>query len=447
MMQKEIVIIGGGVAGLSAAIHAIENGFRPIIIEKNRYLGGRVRSFHATDIDQMVDNGQHLLSAAYTETSKFLKKIGSFHKIYFQKNLNILFIKDSQYRFHFRTFTFPAPLHFFIPLIMNKKFTQTEFNEYVNFIRCNLQLKTDKLKKMTVSHWLNYCSQNENLQNLLWKPLTYSILNTPPEDASAYLLYKSISQSFLHSRKRARLGIPKDWLSEIFVKPAEQFIKSGGGSIYLFNSVRKLITDDNMVLSVVTQKQQIDAPCTICTIPPYSLSNISQNSNINELETHFSNLAKFEYNPIMTINLFLKSPIHIRFPVSIMNSPIQWIFSHPTSKTHPDIYGYALVSSAATDLSKKKNEQVIEIVRSELLRILNIDIFENHLLKNYKIIKEKRATINQTPEALNYRLNAQTPLKNFFLAGDWIDTSYPATIEGAILSGRIAVEEVLKSFK
>ncbi len=443
-MNKEVIIIGGGLSGLSAAIYAIQKGFRPIILEKNRYLGGRVRSFFATDIQHTIDNGQHLLSASYKETIQYLKIIGAFHKIYFQRNFNIQFIKDPIHRFTFRTFPLPAPLHFFIPLYLKKRFTRTDTGDYINFVRQNRNLSPDDLKKMTVTEWLNYSRQGTALQELLWRPLSFSILNTSPEEASAHLLNLAVSQSFLHSRKNARLGIPKDWLGNIFADPAEKYILANNGSIHHFADATKFIVEEGRIHSIVTRKQQFDAPWVICTVPPVALLDILTASAMPEFGKQIEKLGQFQYNTIMTINLFLEQQIRIHFPLAAVSSPLQWIFTHPAVEGSTGGHGYAVVVSGANNFNNLSSAEIMEMVREEFLRVLGVDIHIGGNLLQYKIIKEKRATIAQTPQSLELRLPTKTPLKNLLLAGDWTDTGLPATIESAILSGKLAVEAMVK---
>jgi len=438
--QNEIIIIGGGLAGLSTAVHAIDHGFRPIILEDSRYLGGRARSFFAPDIQSTIDNGQHVLSAAYKETIQFLKKIGSSYKVHFQKRFSAHFVKDVGNQLFFHAYLLPAPWHFFLPLLKKKYFTGARLKDFLYFFRKNLTVSLNELKKMTVKEWLELNRQNQDIVKFLWEPITLSIMNTPIEKASAYLLNKAISQSFLHSPKNASLGIPRDWLSEIFANPAEKYIVNHGGSIYRSNPVLKLIAKENHIAGIISKHHQFDTPWIICTIPPYSLVKLIRNSQISEFKEIYGKLTGIEYSPIITINIFLKKQLDINTPISPVNSPIHWIFPHPRKESR--FKGYSLVISAAKEWSNKPNDEILRMAQSELLRLMGVDISGKNLL-NYKIVKEKRATILQTPESLKLRLPAKTRISNLFFAGDWTDTGLPATIEGAIRSGRLAIEALL----
>ena len=440
-MNKEVIIIGGGVAGLSAGIAAVQHDIRPIILERNRYLGGRVRSFHATDLQRTLDNGQHLISAAYHQTIAYLRTVGSLDKIHFQKKLQVDFVRQPEQQFLFQSCFLPSPLHFLLPLLIHKKLAKVKFGKLVEFVQKSRQVKPAQLRKMTVSEWLKFCGQENNLITLLYQPLTFSILNTPVEEASAYLLCRAMEDSFLHSFKGARLGIPKDWLGEIFVKPAEDFIQKHGGSIYRLNAVSKFIQEGDRISSVISNKQPFDSPWIINTTPPHALASVLRESGIRQLNQIQSDLTGFSYHPILTANIFLKEALPVRFPAAVLDSPIQWIFPHPRNDGQREEFGYALVTSAADELAAKPASDIISVVEKELARVLGV----SGRIIDYKIIKEKRATIAQTPEALQWRQPPETAISNFFLAGDWTDTDLPATIEGAILSGRRALELVLKN--
>jgi squalene-associated FAD-dependent desaturase len=438
--NNKIIIIGAGIAGISAAIHALDHNLKPILIDRNRHLGGRVRSFYSQDIAQYLDNGQHILAAAYSETRELLRKIGSHDKVHFQNSFEVDFIANSGKVYNFRTYPIFSPLHFLLPLLIRRSHTGILWRDFWNIILNAKLLKKEEFKQMTIQTWLNRCKQSKAISEFLWKPLALSILNTPIHSASAYLLYQAISKSFLGPRKMSGMGIPLDWLSHIFANPAEKYLKKADSEIFLLNQVQKIINNDDHTLKIVTQKRTISAAAIICAVPPFALSDILKNSTIPELGPLVAQVDQFEYNPIMTINIYLNKPLPGHFPAALVSSPIQWIFRHPVKDEASGQFGYALVSSAAAEYSESSREEILEMVYLELSRLYNIDLKKTYYIVAYKVIKEKRATISQTPESLLLRPTTKTALENFYLAGDWIDTGLPATIEGAALSGRLAIE-------
>jgi squalene-associated FAD-dependent desaturase len=444
MMDKDIIILGGGLSGLSTAVQAINHGYRPIILEKNKHLGGRVRSFYSADIDCEIDNGQHVLSAAYEETIEFLTTVGSANKISYQKNFQVYFSKKDGTNFLFRTWPLPAPFHFFLPLIFRKKFTGLHFSESLKFIRKNARLSSEQLKGMTIMDWLDHCGQSKEIQKLLWQPLSYAILNTPVETGSAFLLKHTISRSFFHSRHNARLILPKSWLGEIFVTPALNFIQRNKGEVHLLTPAEKIVTGEENDLKIVTSKSDFNASWIISALPPFALNSILENSTDTIIQDSIIGLDHFDYNPIMTINIFLDQPINIPFPVAFIDSPLQWLFPHPKPRTVRNEFGYAIVISTANEWADKSREEIINMVSSELTNHLGIRFETSHRLLKYKIIKEKRATIAQTSVSIRKRPRTRTAIPNLFLAGDWTDTGLPATIEGAIVSGRLAIESIIR---
>ena len=438
--DKTVIIIGAGIAGISAAVHALEHNLRPVLIDRNRHLGGRVRSFPANDLGQTLDNGQHILASAYAETRQLLRKIGSIDRILFQKRFKARFITQPGKNFQFRAFPLPSPLHFLLPLLMNKKGANIHWTDFWQLYRKSNLLSQDTFKQLTVEQWINSTHQSPGISELLWKPLALSILNTPAHAASAYLLYQAVSRSFLGPNKMSGMGIPLDWLSEIFAHPAEKYLRNHQTEIHLLTPVTKISRQMDGTFDVMTSKSRHTSQWIISCLPPYALHTLLENCDLPELKSITPNLTHFEYNPIMTINIFLNKPLPGSFPAALVASPIQWIFRHPIKQPTQKNYGYALVSSASNEFNESSREDILDMVQRELGRMLRLDFNQSYRVQASKIIKEKRATISQTPDILDMRPGTQTPDPHFYLAGDWTNTGLPATIESAALSGKLAVQ-------
>ena len=438
MDDRQVVIIGGGVAGISAAVHAIENGWQPLVLEATPHPGGRARSFFAKDISHTIDNGQHVLSAAYHETIWLLKKLGSIDGVHFQPALEIYFQLNNQRKFAFRSSRLPAPFHFLLPLVRHAPLTGADWRFLRRFGWQWLKTSAEDLRGATVREWLDSIGNAPFLEKLLWEPITLATLNTPVHKASAFLLHQTLKLAFLGNAKTCGLGIPKTGLSELFAKPFAEYLAKNGGALRSGTIVRKIVAENGRISALETHRgEQIEAKTVISAIPPHALSRILESSPEARNKLSLS-LDKFEYSPIITVYLWLRKPIPTQFPAALVDSPVQWIFELPATGD-ADLHGYSLVISAAFDLANADDSAILEQVNSEFRHYFLKDLQSDFGLAAHKIIREKRATFLQTPESLRHRPMTETGIANFFLSGDWIDTELPATIESAVVSGKMAI--------
>ena len=177
---------------------------------------------------------------------------------------------------------------FFIPLLLSPTIPWNEKKAILNW--ASPKFSSEQLKKMTVLEWLKEMGDAPFLRKLIWKPLTIAVLNTPIEQASAFLLYQSLNGAFLASHFKSGLGMPRDFLDEVFVNPAMQYITSKGGSVYLKTEVKQFISSGNIIQTVITNQNQIfESPNIILAISPNAMSKLLSNSN---------GLRKFSSNPL-----------------------------------------------------------------------------------------------------------------------------------------------------
>ncbi|NOX36728.1 MAG: NAD(P)-binding protein [Calditrichaeota bacterium] len=442
-MAKEIIIVGGGLAGLSAALEALEHGLRPIVLEKSYALGGRARSVFARDVKETIDHGQHLLAASFEHTIWLLKKLNTLDYVRFQKRLFVHYVFPEGHSIPFRTWPFPPPFHFLIPLLLRR---EIPWDEKGFLLKSGAKVFTQsetRIESLTVPEWLRFPQSQTFLKRMLWEPLTLAILNTPLEQASALLLRNAFRIAFLNSSRLSGLGFPARPLQQIFGDPAKEFIQRHGGSVYLRTHIRRLVIEKNRVKAVIgPQGKVFETPAVILALPPDTLGVL-----LHPLASHFptlwQSLTSMRYSPIVTINLWTRQPISHPFPMAFVDSPFHWLIALPWMKVQSGLYGYTVVSSAADDLAQQPVEAIMDGLNQELRKRLGLDLIRDLQCVKYKVIKEKRATIRQTPEANAARPSCVTPVTNLFLAGDWIQTGLPATIESAVFSGRQAVKKAL----
>ncbi len=409
------------------------------MLEKGVQAGGRVRSTFARDAKQIIDNGQHALAASYHFTLDMLKTIGSDHLLETQAGLSVNYLIPGKQSFHFRSWRLPAPLHFALPLLIQGPLSNADRRQLIRWGLNFRKADPEQLRSLTVADWLEASGTTSNLTDLLWEPITLATLNTSTATASAYLLHRVLVQAFLASRAAGSLVLPGASLDEIFARPACRYIERNGGAVHTRQGAAKLNIQDGRVHSVTTANgENIAGQSFISALPPKALWRLLKSSD-TDLAKGFTYLDQFDYSPIITIYFWLDKPLKLQFPAALVNSPIQWIFKLPKAMENT-LHGYSIVISAADKEAQMDVSELLGLAVSEIEKYTGIHLRNDLGMDAAKVIKEKSATIDQTPASLARRPGYRTNVRNFFLAGDWVDTGLPATIESAVQSGVEVVE-------
>ncbi len=453
--MQDIIIIGGGVSGLSAAVELCALGHKVILLEQRQNCGGRVYSFIDPITGDSVDNGQHLMLGCYHATRRYLRLIGSEHLISLQSTLKIEFLHPSQHPISFKCPTIPAPLHLLFGLL---GFNAISFKKRLEMLKVAKELlltsqsKELKLNQLTVQEWFNKLGQSDISKKYLWDVITIGALNNHPHNVSALMLFRVLRAAFLGQRENSSLFIPRVGLSEIFVDPATQFIKAHGGEIRTGTHVESFSYEGTQVRSVqTTDGKELYAQSFISAVPWFTFENIQPKPKTSPSLRERSRM-RFSPSPIISIHLWLDRKVTDLEFAALLETRIQWLFNKSyeayksisqkvDEKKKKDIKQHlSLVISGAQDFVGLTKEQLVSIAMEDLRRVLPLarDAKVIHSL----VIKERHATFLPLPGIEESRPDTRTEFKNFFLAGDWTATGYPATIEGAVLSGQKAANSV-----
>lgn len=424
-MKKKCVIVGGGLAGLASAVYLTKAGFQITLLESSPKLGGRAYSFRDNKTGSEIDNGQHILMGCYDYTLDFFKEIGASRNLIKQENLKVNFLKEDYNLLPLSAPKLFYPLNLFCALIGYKAFDIEDKLRLASFFS-KLPLYSSKdLERMTVSEWLLKENQSENSIKSFWDILIVGALNTSKEKASALIFAGILKKIFLGGNKAATIIIPKLGLTPTYCNNSENYIKASEGEVCLGESVIEFKNTASAVTEIVTSKRIIkDYDYVISTVPLFAYTKINKDKklrvNIN-----------LEYSTILSIHIWLSRNTLKELFYGLIDSPVHWIFNHGKYIT--------LVISDADDMDKKDSEEIFNLAAGEIEKYIKI---RKEDIISYKIIKEKRATFIPTRETLKKRPSPETPLNNFFLAGDWINTGLPSTIEGAVKSGKSAADIV-----
>lgn len=454
MENPHVVILGGGFAGLSAAVALSDAGMPVTVLESRNSLGGRARSFQDPASGDVVDNGQHLFMAAYRETMAFLTRLGMQDRIILQNRLRVDFIQPGGKKSTLDCPMVPAPWHLILGLA---RLSSLSWKDRWNLNRVFQAVKSfqadgvaaNSLDQETVREWLTRLGQSEQSCVAFWDPLVIATLNEHPMKASALGLMQVLKVMLTEPPMSSRLGMASVGLTDLYAAAAQKVIEEKGGQVRLNCSVTglKLETanghkESRVTAVILANGIEIPVDQVISALPPSALARILP-PNLVESDPIFRNLRNFKTSPIISINLWLDRPVTDALFVGMIGTRTQWLFNKEALLAQAGLKaGYiSFIISAAHDLIDQPNDALIAIATQDLRACFPAARAAQIL--RAQVVREREATVSLVPGTQALRPLPTTSLANLFLAGDWTATSLPATIESAVVSGRRAAHAVL----
>ncbi|TSA41902.1 MAG: FAD-dependent oxidoreductase [Betaproteobacteria bacterium] len=426
-----VAVIGGGYAGLSAAVELAQAGIPVTVYESAKQLGGRARRVEYRG--ETLDNGQHLLLGAYRELLRLMKLVGA------EQNALLRLPLQLEFPAHFSLTAprLPAPLHLLYALATAHGLSTAQRLAALRFM---LALRRDGFRlpaDISVAALLENHRQTGAIRRFLWEPLCLAALNTPLENASAQVFLNVLRDSFTRRRADSDMLLPCVDATRLFPEPAARYIAQRGGVIRLGTPVRSIVKE-NGGFSVVADQGARHFSQVVCAVAPQRLAGLA--GKLPELAPALHTVSQFAYQPIYS--LYLRYPASIALPAPLLGMSgglTQWVFGLGQMGRSKGLL--AAVISAAGAHEKLGRDQLALRVHQELC-----GAFGNLPPPLWtEVIAEKRATFACSP-ALE-RPPQATPLHNFHLAGDYTAGEYPATLEGAIRSGIKVARIILNSEK
>lgn len=438
MSAEPVIIIGAGWAGLAAAVKLTEQGHQVTVFESAKQAGGRARKVDFNNLE--VDNGQHLLIGAYTECLNLMDIVGIDTKTALKRlPLRLTVIDKLASKLELQAPSLPAPLHLLYALLSAKGLN---FKDKMAAVKFGLDLKKCKYyfkKDISVEDLFKLSKQTDILVRQLWEPLCLATMNTPIKQASANVFMRVFKDAFTHKSKDADALLPTTDLSGLFPNAAINYIKSKGGEVYLKSRVESVEIENNTVTSVTVKLNK-----EVKTIKSSNIIVATAPQNLNKLLAPHpvmnpicKNIEKFSYQPIVTVYLKYSEDVQLKQPMTGLSSTLsQWAFDRGLFCQQKGLI--SVVISADGDHMDMDDDTLSQTVHDEISLLFNN---EPTLIDSF-VIREKRATYACTVNINDIRPENRTGVKGLYLAGDYTDTGYPATLEGAIRSGIAAAEKV-----
>jgi len=436
----DTAVIGGGVAGLSAATALAEAGQRVIVLEARGQLGGRATSFIDRVTGERVDNGQHVLFGCYREMFRFLARISATSNVRIQTSLRIPYLDLEGHRTVLACPPLPSPLHLLAAVL---DWDALEWRDRLQVLRVGRALlrarkqRIDTGETETVAEWLTRYGQRGRLREWLWEPLAVAALNQPPSEAAAAPFLRVLAEMFGPDPTDASLGLPVKPLDEVYAVPAKQYIEARDGEVRTHALTRVHLNRDR-VARIEVRGEQIQANTVIAAVPWFSLQSLV-GGNTSGVTALLRDAARMESRPIVTVNLWYDRQVMDDVFLGLPGRAMQWVFDK--RQTFGERASHlSLVSSGARDLMALDHEALVAIAAREVAE--SIPGARDAVLRRGTVIREKHATFSLAPNQPS-RPPVRTAVRGLFLAGDWIDTGLPGTIESAAVAGHRAATESL----
>jgi squalene-associated FAD-dependent desaturase len=449
-----VIVIGGGLAGLAAGVALAESGYRVRLFEQRPFLGGRATSYVLPD-GEHVDNCQHVTLGCCTNLDDFYRRVGSANKIKFFDRL--LFLDPQGRRGEMRAGFLPAPFHMigsfakFAPLALDDKFSIAR--AMLTILRTSGHPRDlDEGTAISMLEWLRRRRQTKRAIERFWRVVLVSALDEELDKTDARYGIDVFWKAFLSNRTGYRMGVPVVPLAELY-DGCRLAIEKKGGEVQFRSPVRGLRIDDGGVTAVKFDNDREEfADAYIFAVPHGAFSDLLP-EEIRQGDPAFRNLQNLKDAPITGVHFWFDREVTSEPFITLLDTTTQWVFNKTTLYGPPSAGGNGknvtngqylqLVISASYDLLQKPRQEIIDLCLKEVRQAL--PAARDAALVKATVIKEAGATFSPEPGVDRWRPQQETSIRRLFLAGDWTATGWPATMEGAVRSGYLAAESVLKS--
>jgi squalene-associated FAD-dependent desaturase len=430
-----VTVVGGGLAGLAAALECAENGASVTLLEARPRVGGATFSIERNGY--WLDNGQHVALRCCTEYRAFLRRIGVEHLLAVQPRLRIPVLADSGRRATIARNGLPAPLHLAGTLL---RYAHLPLRDRLRAFLAAAELRTldpddARLDEQTFGAWLRAHGQSERAIATLWDLIALPTLNMHADAASLKLAAKVFRTGLLDAADAADVAVPSVPLQQLHGDPATAALERRGARV-LTSARVQAVERDGRGLRVQLGDGADQADAVIVAVPPDAAGKLLP-EGVLAPET----AEALGASPILNVHVHYDRRVLDEPFAAAVDSPVQWLFDRT------DVAGVSEGQLVSISISGADGE--IELPLAELRERFApalerlLPAARDATILDFFVTREPKATLRGAPGTHRFRPGAQTSVPGLFLAGAWTDTGWPATMEGAVRSGIAAARAVL----
>ena len=434
---RTVAVIGGGVAGMSAACALAEAGFVVRLVERRGYLGGRASSYLHPGVGEVIDNCQHVLFGCCTNLQGFYKRIGVEERIHWTSAMTMIEPGGRQSVLGPSWLT--APLHGLPRLLAAHAFTLADKVSLARAFRA-LMKPVPADSNESLGAWLKRHGQTRGAVERFWRLVIASALNAEIDEIAMPYAAKVIRELFMNSAFAGSMGMSTAPLSELYA-PVAPYLEARGGAVLLNTSVEGAEWDEELSQWVIeTRSEALRSDFVVVALPFEGMAKLLPALPAAEGgDALAAQIERHEHWPICSVHLWFDREITELDHAVLLDREIHWMYNQSRLQGRAGNY-IELVVSATRAFAALPRDQAIAQALGELAEFF--PRVREAQLEKVALIKEVRATFGVPPGIDASRPGAISPWPNLFLAGDWVQTGWPSTMESGARSGHLAAEAI-----
>lgn len=434
--SPRVAVVGGGLAGITAALRCADAGHIVTLFESRPRLGGLTHSFARDGL--WVDNGQHVFLRCCIEYQALLDRLGVSDQVTIQQRLDIP-VRSAGRVGRLRRNRLPAPLHLVGALARYRWLTPGQRLRFIGAAQAlrGVDVHDPQTDRQSFGDWLRRHGQDRHAIDALWDLIGIATLNARADDASLALAATVFQRGLLSDRAAGDIGWSAVPLQQLHGSSAAAALADAGVDVLLRTKVEQ-IQQRGSTWSVHAAGRTIEVDEVIVAAPPRTAERLLPDGAVTLRDSWSAELGS---SPIVNLHLVLDRPVLATPFLACVDSSVQWIFDRTKQSGLNDGQCLAVSLSAADELIDVPTAVLRDRLLPELQSLL--PSLRSAMLRDFFVTRERDATFRQSPGSATCRPPCRTALPGLHLAGAWTATGWPATMEGAVRSGNTAAAAVL----
>jgi zeta-carotene desaturase len=440
-----VTVVGGGVAGMSAACALADAGLRVQLVERRGYLGGRASSYLHPGVNEVIDNCQHVLFGCCTNLVGFYRRIGAAERIYWTSEMTMIEPGGRQSQLgpsKLAGVELPAPLHGLPKLLSAHAFSLADKIALARAFAA-LMRPVPAHSRESLDAWLRRHGQTRGAIERFWRLVIASALNADLESIAMPYAAKVIRELFMNSAYAGSMGMSKVPLSDLYAG-VRAFVEDRGGGVHLNTFLEGATWDDAAARwRLHTRTGELCSDYLVFALPFEATEQLLPTMPDIEGKPELARkIEQHEHWPICSVHLWFDREITELEHAVLLDRELHWMYNQSRLQSRGGHY-VELVVSATRAFAALSREEAIRQALTELAEFF--PAVRSAKVEKAVLVKEVRATFGVPPGIDEWRPHAVSPWPNCFLAGDWTATGWPSTMESAARSGHLAADALCTS--